>query len=108
MLEDGYDFAYIHVEAPDEMGHQGSVEKKVQAIEYLDGRVIKPLTEKLDREGIDYRLLVLPDHSTTYGHILRTAFPICCMTAQPLLPKTGFIMRRQAGIAENLWSRAIN
>ncbi len=64
LLEDGYDFAYIHVEAPDEMGHQGSVEKKVQAIEYLDGRVIKPLTEKLDREGIDYRLLVLPDHPT--------------------------------------------
>ena len=37
LLEDGYDFAYIHVEAPDEMGHQGSVEKKVKAIEYLDG-----------------------------------------------------------------------
>lgn len=64
VLEDGYDFAYIHVEAPDEMGHQGSVEKKVQAIEYLDGRVLKPLTERLDAEGTDYRLLVLPDHPT--------------------------------------------
>ena len=41
LLKDGYDFAYIHVEAPDEMGHQGSVEKKIQAIEYLDERVIK-------------------------------------------------------------------
>ena len=63
-LEGGYDFAYIHVEAPDEMGHQGSVEKKVQAIEYLDQRVIGPLTRALDEEGTAYRLLVMPDHST--------------------------------------------
>lgn len=59
-----YDFVYIHVEAPDEMGHQGSVEKKVQAIEYLDHRVIGPLTKAMDEEGMDYRLLVMPDHPT--------------------------------------------
>lgn len=63
-LHDGYDFAYIHVEAPDEMGHQGSVERKVKAIEYLDQRVIGPLTQELDKEGVDYRLLVMPDHPT--------------------------------------------
>ncbi|MDY2698375.1 MAG: cofactor-independent phosphoglycerate mutase [Lachnospiraceae bacterium] len=63
-LKDGYDFAYIHVEAPDEMGHQGSVERKVQAIEFLDKRVIAPLTEALDKEKTAYRLLVLPDHPT--------------------------------------------
>ncbi len=59
-----YDFAYIHVEAPDEMGHQGSVERKVQSIEYLDKRVIGPLTEALDGKGMEYRLLVMPDHPT--------------------------------------------
>lgn len=64
ILEDGYDFAYIHIEAPDEMGHQGSAERKVQAIEYLDSRVLRPLTQRLDSEKIDYRLLVLPDHPT--------------------------------------------
>lgn len=63
-LQGGYDFVYIHVEAPDEMGHQGSVEKKVKAIEYLDKRVIGPLTEALDAENTDYRLLVMPDHPT--------------------------------------------
>ncbi len=63
-LQNGYDFAYIHVEAPDEMGHQGSVEKKVQAIEYLDKRVIGPLVKALDAEGTNYRLLVMPDHPT--------------------------------------------
>lgn len=63
-LKNGYDFAYIHVEAPDEMGHQGSVEKKVKAIEYLDQRVIGPLARALDEEKTDYRLLVMPDHPT--------------------------------------------
>lgn len=64
LCQDGYDFAYIHVEAPDEMGHQGSVERKVQAIEYLDGRVIGPVVTKLKEKGEDFRLLVLPDHPT--------------------------------------------
>ena len=64
LLKEGYDFAYIHVEAPDEMGHQGSVEKKVKAIEFLDERVIGPLTGALDAANADYRLLVLPDHPT--------------------------------------------
>lgn len=70
LLKEDYDFAYIHVEAPDEMGHQGSVEKKVKAIENLDTRVIKVVTEALDAAGTDYRLLVMPDHPT----------PICLRT----------------------------
>ncbi|MCD7836242.1 MAG: cofactor-independent phosphoglycerate mutase [Lachnospiraceae bacterium] len=64
LTREGYDFAYIHVEAPDEMGHQGSVERKVKAIEYLDTRVIGPAVEKLKASGEDFRLLVLPDHPT--------------------------------------------
>ena len=64
LLDDGYDFAYIHVEAPDEMGHQGSYERKVQAVENLDQRVIKRLTDALDSKCVDYRMLVLPDHPT--------------------------------------------
>lgn len=75
-LRGDYDFAYIHVEAPDEMGHQGSVEKKVQAIEYLDQRVIGPLTEALDGEDISYRLLVMPDHPTPIRVRTHTADPV--------------------------------
>ena len=70
LTQDGYDFAYIHIEAPDEMGHQGSVEKKIKAIENIDARVIKPLLAGLDAAKEDYRLLVLPDHPT----------PICVRT----------------------------
>jgi len=64
LLEEDYDFAYIHIEAPDEMGHQGSAERKIKAIEYLDSRVIGPLMQKMDEAGAEYRLLVLPDHPT--------------------------------------------
>lgn len=64
LLEDGRDFVYIHVEAPDEMGHQGSMTDKVQAIEYLDSRIIAPVKAAMDASGEDYRMLVLPDHPT--------------------------------------------
>lgn len=64
LLEEGFDFAYIHLEAPDEMGHQGSEERKVQAIHNMDTEILLYVTEKLDASGEDYRLLVLPDHPT--------------------------------------------
>lgn len=58
------DFVYIHVEAPDEMGHQGSYERKVKAIENIDHFIVGPLCDKLSAAGIDFRMLVLPDHPT--------------------------------------------
>ena len=64
LTKEGYDFAYIHVEAPDEMSHQGSVERKIQAIEYLDERIIRYVKEAMDASGEDYRMLILPDHPT--------------------------------------------
>jgi 2,3-bisphosphoglycerate-independent phosphoglycerate mutase len=71
-----YDFVYIHVEAPDEMGHQGSVERKVKAIEYLDQRVIKVVSEELDAKNVDYRMIVLPDHPTPIRVRTHTSDPI--------------------------------
>lgn len=70
LLNENYDMVYIHVEAPDEMGHQGSVEKKIKAIENLDSKVINIVKTALDKSGEDYRMLVMPDHPT----------PICVRT----------------------------
>lgn len=88
LTEEGYDFAYIHIEAPDEMGHQGSLEKKVQAIEYLDQRVIRPLTEALDAAGTDYRLLVLPDHPTPVAVRTHTSDPVPYMLYDSTAPQS--------------------
>ena len=64
LLKDGCDFAYIHVEAPDEMGHQGELHHKVRSIEDLDHRVIAPVKKALEDSGEPFRMLVLPDHPT--------------------------------------------
>lgn len=58
------DFVYVHIEAPDEMGHQGNVKHKVLAIERIDRFIIGPVAEALAEKGMDFRMLVLPDHPT--------------------------------------------
>ncbi|MBQ2927006.1 MAG: phosphoglycerate mutase, partial [Oscillospiraceae bacterium] len=70
LLIDDNDFVYIHLEGPDEMGHQGELEHKIQSIEYIDRRIVAAVKAGLDAAGEDYRILVLPDHPT----------PICCRT----------------------------
>lgn len=70
------DFVYIHVEATDEMGHQGSYERKVKAIERIDENIIGPLCEKLSLDNIDFRLLVLPDHPTPVRLRTHTSNPV--------------------------------
>ena len=76
LVKQGYDFAYIHVEAPDEMGHQGSIERKIKAIENLDSRVIRPVKDGLDESGEAYRLLILPDHHTPIRARTHTSDPV--------------------------------
>ena len=76
LLEDGKDFAYIHVEGPDEMGHQGSTEHKILSIEYLDSRLIALVKKAMDKSGEDYRMLVLPDHPTPIRCRTHTSDPV--------------------------------
>jgi 2,3-bisphosphoglycerate-independent phosphoglycerate mutase len=58
------DFVYLHIEAPDEAGHEGNIELKVKAIELFDERVVGPIVEGLEKSGEDWRVLLLPDHAT--------------------------------------------
>lgn len=62
-LAAGCDFVYVHIEAPDEAGHQGSLELKVRAIEEMDSQVLGELLRGLAVYPA-YRLMVLPDHTT--------------------------------------------
>ena len=61
---DRCDFVFIHVEAPDECGHDGDAELKVKAIERIDAEILTPVKEKLDALGEPYRILLMPDHAT--------------------------------------------
>ena len=76
LLKDGKDFAYIHVEGPDEMGHQGNLEHKVLSIEYLDRRLIGPVMEAMDASGEDYKMLIMPDHPTPISIRTHTSDPV--------------------------------
>lgn len=64
LTKDGNDLVYVHMEAPDECGHQGNAEKKKLSVELIDEKVVGFLRKKLAEAGIDYRMLILPDHPT--------------------------------------------
>lgn len=76
LLEDGDDFVYIHVEGPDEMGHQGNIDHKVQSIAWLDSRLLKIVKERMDASGEPWRLLLLPDHPTPIRCRTHTSDPV--------------------------------
>ncbi|MFA6135323.1 MAG: cofactor-independent phosphoglycerate mutase [Phycisphaerae bacterium] len=61
---DTHDLVFVHVEAPDEAGHNANVAGKVSAIEQIDLHVVGPVLKRLQREGEEWRILVLPDHPT--------------------------------------------
>ncbi|MEA5013779.1 MAG: 2,3-bisphosphoglycerate-independent phosphoglycerate mutase [Candidatus Limiplasma sp.] len=64
LLEEGDDFAAVHVEAPDEMAHAGNLAGKLEAIQNIESRVVARLLDKLWDSGEDFRLLLLSDHPT--------------------------------------------
>ncbi len=76
LLHDGYDFVYIHLEAPDEMAHQGLPQEKVRAIESLDSRILAPVRQAVEGAGEDCRILVLPDHPNLLRLRTHTGDPV--------------------------------
>lgn len=76
----GADYVYVHLEAPDECGHQGDAPGKVRAIEIVDAAILRPLWDWLEAErraaGEDYRIFVLPDHPTPLALRTHTADPV--------------------------------
>jgi len=73
---DEYDLVCVHVEAPDEAGHNADPDAKVKAISQIDRHVVGPLLERLKGEGDQWRILVLPDHPTPCRVRTHTAEPV--------------------------------
>ena len=76
LLKENSDFVYIHLEGPDEMGHQGELEHKIQSIAYIDEKIVAAVKAGLDAAGEDYRILVLPDHPTPIRCRTHTSDPV--------------------------------
>lgn len=91
----GKQFVYIHLEAPDECSHQGSLSEKIESLQLIDKKIVKPVTDYLKSSGEDFRLLVLPDHPT----------PVCLRThsADPV-PYVLYDSRKDSGCRENRYT----
>lgn len=75
-FRDGCDFVYIHVEAPDECGHQGELREKIYSIEQIDEKIIGPVLSYLDGTGEAYQALALPDHPTPLSLMTHVGDPV--------------------------------
>jgi 2,3-bisphosphoglycerate-independent phosphoglycerate mutase len=68
-------FVFLHVESPDESGHEGNLEHKLQAIEDFDRKIVGPVMEGLSAYR-DYTVLVMPDHPTPISIRTHTGDPV--------------------------------
>ncbi|UCG79519.1 MAG: cofactor-independent phosphoglycerate mutase [Nitrospirota bacterium] len=74
-LED-HDFVYLHIEAPDEAGHNGNLDDKIRAIEDIDELVVGPIVAALPKMFGEFRLLFMPDHATPLSVRTHTDDPV--------------------------------
>ena len=75
-LLNGTDFVFLHVESPDESGHEGNLDHKMRAIEDIDRFIVGPLVEGFAKQKDDFRLLVVPDHATPIALKTHRAGPV--------------------------------
>ncbi len=89
LTEDGADFVYVHMEAPDECGHRGEAENKVKSIELIDSLVVRPIRDALSEKGEPFRMLILPDHPTPLCTKTHARDPVPCLFYDSTAPKKG-------------------
>ena len=75
-FEEGDDMIFVHVEGPDECGHQGDVEGKIFCLEQIDKLILKPVLSHLKKSGERYKILVMPDHYTPIRLRTHSADPV--------------------------------
>ena len=74
-LKNGLDYVYIHMEAPDECGHHGDLERKIYSIEQID-KVVKYVYTELTLSGEDFKILICPDHPTPIKLLTHVSDPV--------------------------------
>jgi 2,3-bisphosphoglycerate-independent phosphoglycerate mutase len=99
---DDVDLVAVHIEAPDEAGHNGDAVAKTKALERIDEHIVGPLLEKL--EGFDeWRVLCLPDHPTPVRIKTHTADPVpFAMAGTGIVPDEATEFTEKAGAASDL------
>ncbi|MBE6633319.1 MAG: cofactor-independent phosphoglycerate mutase [Ruminococcaceae bacterium] len=75
-FREGYDYVYVHVEAPDECGHRAEIENKVFSIEKIDREILAPVLSYLENQDDDFCVMILPDHPTPVRLRTHTIQPV--------------------------------
>lgn len=76
LFDSGTDFVMVHLEAPDECGHQGDAEGKKKAIELIDEKIIAPIFEHLKTSNEPFAMLIMPDHYTPVSIMTHSREPV--------------------------------
>jgi 2,3-bisphosphoglycerate-independent phosphoglycerate mutase len=97
------DFVFVHVEAPDEAGHQGLLQEKIQAIEDFDRKVVGPILQGLRKSGEDFRLIATMDHFTPLCLRTHTATPVPTILydSRSTTPGCGLAFSERSGEGED-------
>lgn len=80
------DYVFVHVEAPDEAGHMGSIETKLTAVERIDSEMLPIIIEGMKQFG-EYRVLITPDHPTPVKIKTHMALPVPAILYGSGIPK---------------------
>jgi 2,3-bisphosphoglycerate-independent phosphoglycerate mutase len=96
---DDHDLVIVHVEAPDECGHNGQVAEKTQSIGDIDRLVVAPLLERLRAEPDGWRIAVLPDHPTPCDIKTHTREPVPFLIAGSDIDANGGVSFDEADAA---------
>lgn len=75
-FEEGDQMVFVHVEGPDECGHQGDAEGKIFCLERIDDEILKPVLSHLKNCGERYKILIMPDHYTPISIRTHSADPV--------------------------------
>lgn len=110
------DYVFIHLEGPDECGHQGDRAGKIRAIERIDAEIVKPLVDSLEKSGAPFAVSVMPDHATPLSVRTHTDEPVPFFIydserktangvgfSEKLAASTGTILPRGACVIEKLF-----
>ena len=76
VLNEGCDFVYVHIEAPDECSHRFEPENKVKSIELIDHEIVKRIKDEMDNSNYDFSILLVTDHATPLSLGTHTREPV--------------------------------
>ncbi len=97
------DYVFVHVEAPDEAGHQGSRTAKLQAIEDFDRRIVAPIIAGLRERREEFRVIVTMDHFTPLELRTHTSDPVPALLydSREMVPGCGLSFSEKNGKVAN-------